>query len=149
MVRRILVAAALVGCTKSHRVEPKDEAGDGRTPVVQADAPPAPDLAPVQQGALCVTKGSLVPKRAGSRSDHDPASEATIDQDVAVPTFRAVAPETAGDSASLEFVYRGETEKMRELGSGQLRRQLGLKLRAANGCNLVYAMWRLDPKPKL
>jgi len=132
MVRRILVAAALVGCTKSHRVEPKDEAGDGRTPVVQADAPPAPDLAPVQQGALCVTKGALVKE-----------------QDVTVPTFRAVAPETAGDSASLEFVYRGETEKMRELGSGQMRRQLGLKLRAANGCNLVYAMWRLDPKPKL
>jgi hypothetical protein len=35
------------------------------------------------------------------------------------------------------------------LGSGAIRRQLGLKLRAQNGCNLVYAMWRMDPENKL
>src|SRR5262249_13595751 len=28
-------------------------------------------------------------------------------------------------------------------------RQIGLKLRAANGCNLVYVMWRLDPRPDI
>jgi len=35
------------------------------------------------------------------------------------------------------------------LGSGEIRRQFGLKLRAANGCNLVYAMWRIEPKQEL
>jgi hypothetical protein len=144
-VRAVLVAAvALGGCTKSHRVEPKDEAGDGRPPkpvmAAATDAPsapaPVPDPTPAQEpvvtNGLCVTKGSLVKE-----------------QDVTVPTFRAVAPETGGDSASLEFVFHGETDKERALGSGQIRRQIGLKLRAQNGCNLVYAMWRLDPKPKL
>src|SRR5262249_42100776 len=35
------------------------------------------------------------------------------------------------------------------LASGELRRQIGLKLRAADGCNLVYVMWRLEPKAQL
>jgi hypothetical protein len=125
---------ALGGCTKSHRVEPKDEPGDTGKPLVVVDAAAAPDPTPepVITNGLCVTKGSLV---------HE--------QDVTVPTFRAVAPDTSGDSASLEFVFHGESEKERALGSGQIRRQIGLKLHAQNGCNLVYAMWRLDPKPKL
>ena len=35
------------------------------------------------------------------------------------------------------------------LGSGELRRQFGLKLRAQDACNLVYAMWRIEPESKL
>jgi hypothetical protein len=30
-----------------------------------------------------------------------------------------------------------------------MRRQLGLKLRAQDACNLVYAMWRIEPESKL
>jgi hypothetical protein len=30
-----------------------------------------------------------------------------------------------------------------------MRRQLGLKLRAQDACNLVYAMWRIEPDSKL
>jgi hypothetical protein len=80
---------------------------------------------------LCVTKGELA-------SAH-----------VEVPTFRAVALDRAGDGAAAKFVVHGTTAKERALASGQERRQLGLKLRAENGCNLVYVMWRLDPKPKI
>jgi hypothetical protein len=89
-------------------------------------------LPPIAPQALCVTKGAA---RIGER--------------VTQPTVRAFAHETSGDAASLTFTYRGETEHTRALASGQDRRQLGLKLRAANGCNLVYVMWRLDPKPAL
>jgi hypothetical protein len=28
-----------------------------------------------------------------------------------------------------------------------MRSQIGLKLRAEDGCNLLYAMWRIAPKP--
>ncbi|HSX22279.1 MAG TPA: hypothetical protein VLE97_05840 [Gaiellaceae bacterium] len=56
---------------------------------------------------------------------------------------------TAGDAAAIDFVYRGQSRGERALASGQIRRQIGLKLRAANGCNLVYAMWRFDPRPQL
>ncbi len=81
--------------------------------------------------SLCVTKGKL--------------ERARID----VPTFRAVALGHGGDRAAVEVLVSGTTTTTRALASGQERRQFGLKLRAADGCNLVYVMWRLDPQPKL
>ena len=95
------------------------------------DPVPAAKLVAVTPEALCVTHGAL----AGAK--------------IEVPTFRAVATGHAGDAASMKFRAHGETADTRALASGQLRRQLGLKLRADDGCNLVYVMWRLDPKPKL
>lgn len=94
-------------------------------------AKPQLTLHDVAPGSLCVTKGEL----AGAR--------------VEAPTFRAVVPGHDGDAASIKFVVRGPTVKTRALASGSNRRQLGLKLRAKDGCNLVYVMWRLDPKPKI
>ena len=81
---------------------------------------------------LCVTKGA-----------------AKIGATVIEPTMRAVALGSRGDGAALELVYRGDTEATRELASGAARRQVGLKLRAQDSCNVVYVMWRLDPKPML
>jgi hypothetical protein len=99
--------------------------------VIPADPKPTTPLFPVPAGRVCVTRGAM----AGSA--------------VTVPTFRAVATATTGDAVSLAFTYRGDSDNVRALASGKVRRQLGLKLRAANGCNLVYAMWRLDPHPEL
>jgi hypothetical protein len=81
---------------------------------------------------LCVTKGA-----------------AKVGETVIEPTMRAVALGSRGDGAALELVYRGDTAITRELASGAARRQVGLKLRAQNSCNVVYVMWRLDPKPML
>jgi hypothetical protein len=83
-----------------------------------------PTIAPTE---LCVTRGKV------------PA-----DGHVSEPTVRAVAIKTTGDAAALQFTYRGSSEKTNELASGQTRHQLGLKLRAEDGCNLVYVMWRTD-----
>jgi hypothetical protein len=47
------------------------------------------------------------------------------------------------------FSYLGTTGNEARLGSGELRRQFGLKLRAQDPCNLVYAMWRIEPESKL
>ncbi|MGE0870869.1 MAG: hypothetical protein AB7P03_20040 [Kofleriaceae bacterium] len=74
---------------------------------------------------------------------------AKVGSRVTEPTMRAVVPGSRGDAAALEFVFRGDTETSAELATSGARRQLGLKLRAANGCNLVYVMWRLDPAPQL
>ena len=81
---------------------------------------------------VCVTKGALLP---GGK--------------VNSPTFRAVAPGTSGNDVGIDFVYEGRSTDARALASGQIRRQVGLKLRAADGCNLVYVMWRLDPRPRI
>ncbi|MCX5743812.1 MAG: hypothetical protein NT062_15075 [Proteobacteria bacterium] len=100
------------------------------------DRPAVGKPVPVALDQLCITKGKF-----GAKVE----SGLPID----VPTMRAIAPGTLGDAASMTFWYRGETTDKRALATGGARRQLGLKLRAENGCNLVYVMWRLDPKPKL
>jgi len=65
------------------------------------------------------------------------------------PKFRAVALRRTPPVVELDFTYLGPTAAEAALASGELRRQLGLKLRAADGCNLVYVMWRIDPRPGL
>jgi hypothetical protein len=127
-VRALLFLAGLAaaGCgSRSEAASAKDD-GKPRTPEAALSAVAAPDL--------CITKGS---------------PDATVGTVVGDPTFRAVAPHTSGEAASLTFTYGGATEEASALASGKVRRQLGLKLRAENGCNLVYVMWRLDPSPKL
>ena len=65
------------------------------------------------------------------------------------PKMRAVVPDTDGDEAELRFTYLGPSEGSAPLASGEMRRQIGLKLRAADGCNLLYVMWRIEPKAQL
>jgi hypothetical protein len=121
-VKRFLVLAA---CSRHGGPAPPDP------PPPDPAAKPSLALADVAPASLCVTMGAVA------------------DAKVTSPTFRAVAAGHAGDAASLRVSVHGATAEGRALASGQERRQLGLKLRADNGCNLVYVMWRLDPKPKL
>jgi hypothetical protein len=100
-------------------------------PRAEAGPDKSPELQPVAADALCVTKGAI--------------GKGVIDQ----PTVRAFATGSHGDAAQLTFTFGGDSDTTRSLASGQLRRQLGLKLRAANSCNVVYVMWRLDPRPML
>lgn len=77
-----------------------------------------------------VTRGHVTPMATGGAR-------------VTEPTVRAVAPGSDGSAARLRFVYRGPSATEAKLASGELRRQIGLKLRAQDGCNLVYVMWRI------
>lgn len=81
---------------------------------------------------LCVTTGAA---KIGAKVDRS--------------AMRAVAKGTDGDAAQMVFTYEGEVADKKALASGEARRQIGLKLRAENGCNLIYVMWRLDPKPMI
>jgi len=96
----------------------------------------APDRGPGQleriTDPLCVTRGS-----------------AALGTEITEPTMRAVALRSQGDAAAMTFTYRGHSAEVRKLASGQERHQLGLKLRAHDGCNLVYVMWRLEPTPRI
>jgi len=98
--------------------------------------PPTGKPVSIALDQLCVTKGKV-------------SAKLETGLPVDVPTMRLFAPSTVGESATLKFWFRGDTTDKTELASGKARRQLGVKLRAMNGCNLVYVMWRLDPKPKL
>ena len=65
------------------------------------------------------------------------------------PKERAVRTSGEHSSAVLQFRYRGPSEKTALLDSGSLVRQIGLKMRAMNTCNLLYIMWRIKPTEEL
>jgi len=90
----------------------------------------------VTRGDLCVTEGTI------EDAAHDRMS-------VDVPKMRAYVTRASEQSVEVRFRYAGPTRKETALGSGQMRRQFGLKLRAQDPCNLVYAIWRIDPESKL
>jgi hypothetical protein len=85
---------------------------------------------------LCVTEGALETSADGSLV-------------VSASKMRAFATLPVADSAEVRFTWLGPTASESRLGSGEVRQQFGLKLRALDACNLVYVMWRLAPESKL
>ena len=96
----------------------------------------ANELEHVPAARWCVTRGRIQPMPDGKAQIVD-------------PKVRAVAPRSDGNAAELRFVYHGPSATMAPLASGELRRQIGLKLRAENGCNLLYVMWRIAPQSRI
>jgi len=102
-----------------------------------AASPAVGGLSPVSLPQLCVTEGGLEPGSAdGSFS-------------VEAPKMRAYLNLQTPAQIEARFRYLGPTAHDSKLASGLMRRQFGLKLRAADACNLVYAMWRIEPESKL
>jgi hypothetical protein len=89
----------------------------------------------VSRDLLCVTEGAL--QEVGARFS------------VNVPKMRAYLTRRTSPAITANFNYLGPTENEAKLASGEIRRQFGLKLRAQDACNLVYAMWRIAPVPEL
>jgi hypothetical protein len=94
------------------------------------------NLAPVSRASLCITEGSI---------EEVPGHRLAV----AVPKMRAYLNASTPQEIEAQFTYLGSTGKEAPLGSGEIRRQFGLKLRAQDACNLVYAMWRIAPESKL
>lgn len=91
----------------------------------------------ISRADLCVTEGRI---EGGTAS-----SLFTVDS----PKMRAYVNAKPVQSIEARFTYLGATSHDLPLGSGAMRRQFGLKLRAQDACNLVYAMWRIEPDSKL
>jgi hypothetical protein len=104
-----------------------------------AAAQKGPALQRIDRGRLCVTNGVV------SSSDGRLA--------IATSSSRAIVQsgtDNAADQvAEIRFQYLGPSQDSRPLASGQMRRQIGLKLRAEDSCNLIYAMWRIEPEAKV
>jgi hypothetical protein len=59
---------------------------------------------------------------------------------ISTKEIRAILNLTTEQSATLKFTYLGPTKEVAHLGSGEVRSQFGIKLRAQNDCNVVYIM---------
>jgi hypothetical protein len=90
----------------------------------------------VPRAKLCVTEGAIEESPGGGLL-------------VSVPKMRAYVDAFTSQLVEAHFTFLGSTGNEARLGSGELRRQFGLKLRAQDPCNLVYAMWRIEPESKL
>jgi hypothetical protein len=101
-----------------------------------AGAKPPANWFSVPHAKLCVTEGAIEPA-SGNRMS------------VNVPKMRAFVTVATTQDVEAHFTYLGRTQGEKPLGSGEMRRQFGIKLRAQDPCNLVYAMWRIEPESKL
>jgi hypothetical protein len=101
-----------------------------------ASESPASRLIPFSRADLCVTEGAILDLPGGRMG-------------VTLPKVRAYLNVPTSPAIEARFIYKGSTENEARLGSGEVRRQFGLKLRAQDACNLVYAMWRIEPESKL
>jgi hypothetical protein len=94
------------------------------------------NLTTIARANLCITEGAIteLPDKRLS---------------VTVPKMRAYVNTVTVQRVEARFKYLGSTGNEAPLGSGEMRRQFGLKLPAQDACNLVYAMWRIEPESKL
>lgn len=98
---------------------------------------PADGFKLVPRLALDVTDGRVGAKNDGTLLIDSPEVRAT--------QVRA----RSAKAARLVFTFHGPTKQESKLASGQVARQIGLKLRAKNTCNLLYVMWKLDDKERV
>ena len=91
---------------------------------------------PVEASSVCVTNG-VVEKRQGRPFE------------INSPSSRAVVRGVNDSRGALRFEYLGSTAKDAPLASGVIRRQLGIKLRAEDSCNVIYVMWGIEPEQGL
>lgn len=96
----------------------------------------SPALRQIGPDELCATNGAI-----SERSD----GHLAID----TPSSRAVLRVPSAQTAEIRFRYLGPSAGSKPLASGEMRRQIGLKLRAQDSCNLVYAMWHIEPDSKI
>jgi hypothetical protein len=68
---------------------------------------------------------------------------------IATPEVRATQRAKTARAARLVFTFHGPTKQESKLASGDVARQIGLKLRAKNTCNLLYVMWKLDARERV
>jgi hypothetical protein len=93
----------------------------------------------VDRAEICVTNGAISTQQGGQLA-------------VETPSSRAVVRGIVGSSdqvAEIRFRYLGPSETGKPLASGEMRRQIGLKLQAEDTCNVVYAMWHIAPTARL
>jgi hypothetical protein len=100
------------------------------------EAQPSTNWISIPHAKLCVTEGAIE-QTSGNRLS------------VNVSKMRAFVTLPTTQDVEAHFTYLGKTPGEKPLGSGEMRRQFGLKLRAQDPCNLVYAMWRIEPESKL
>jgi hypothetical protein len=105
-------------------------------PAIGDDAKLGSLLSRVGRGRIWVTNGVVSPMPNGWLA-------------IETASSRGVVPGSDGQIAEIHFRYLGPANDAKPLASGELRRQIGIKLHAQDACNLLYAMWHIGPDSKI
>jgi len=105
-------------------------------PCEVAQPAPASSLDRIDRKSLCVTNGAITERPNGQLAIDTPSSRAVVG---------GAVDKAADQAAEIRFRYVGPSQATKPLASGELRRQIGIKLRAQDTCNLIYAMWHIEP----
>lgn len=89
-------------------------------------------LYPIKPAAFCTTAGAVTPVGLEALK-------------VDTAGMRGVVARDASRSVELAFVFRGMSKGAAPLANGEMRQQIGVKLRAKDTCNIVYVMWQVAP----
>lgn len=126
-----LSAPAAAGTAKKAVTAPVPTTTAKQSAQESTRAVPIPKIRAVGQPELCVTSGKV--DTAASRLHVDAGA------------MRAVIAGDDSSVAELDFTYRGPSAQTAPLANGEIRRQIGLKLRAKDTCNVTYIMWHAAP----
>jgi len=96
-----------------------------------------PPLQAISRDQLCVTNGEITTTAGGRLAINTPSSRAIV-KNASTPAM-----------VEMRFTYLGPSADSKPLASGEIRRQIGFKLRSRNQCNLLYVMWHMEPDTKL
>lgn len=139
----VVTAACLAACTAA-----RPEARRAATPPgAQASSPPREPTTASPQESGAVAPSPFVARLSDLRVTHGEIVDDGTSLIVDHPVVRAVVGARLSPGLELRFTYRGPTVSRVALGSGDQRVQIGIKLRAADGCNVIYAMLRIEPEP--
>ena len=102
------------------------------TLLLSACGTPASDAHPKSLAQWCITNGHI---------------NAIADDWLSItsPSVRMVDPLSNTQNVAIKFRYIAHSDDIKPLASGELRRQIGLKLLAEDDCNLLYVMWHIRP----
>lgn len=106
--------------------------------------------------ALCVASffvstPATAQVRAGDFDVSDGKIQAAAKHRLLVSTkeMRATLKFTTEQTATVKFTYLGPTKEVSRFARGEVRSQLGIKLRAQNDCNAIYVIWHFAPDPRI
>jgi len=105
--------------------------------------------------ALCVMPLLALPAAAQFKPGDFDVTDGKLEKaagnclQVSTKEMRATLKSRTPQSVTVNFTYLGPTKEIAHLGSGEVRSQFGIKLRAQDTCNIVYVMWHFAPDQKI
>jgi len=152
-MRRIILIGILsagglvVMVAKAERITPRRPVAPTQASSAKRPGPAAPTAPPAMPTSSVPPAIKAIPSETFCATAGKVSTLAPTRLEVDMGGMRGIVAGDKSSTAQLTFTYQGPSKTESPLANGEVRRQIGLKLRAVNTCNLVYVMWHVEPTP--